>query len=184
MKKRFQDPILHSALFVFGATLLAVACLPEEDKDNRDNGDSGGSLYYSYSYGTTSTSRGNITTADFGPEDIVVSLTHEGLTIQMVEDARELAFGMTQTGDCAGACWSSESCGASPDSASICHDVPPNGLTLVPVSAADQVLPSVTSLVRPELQGSLTFIVDDGAECYTWGHNPAHYVDQFGCTAW
>ena len=172
------DPLLRSTLTVLAATAIAVACLPKED-DTRDEGsDSWGS--YSYYYASSGQR-----SAGFGPEDVTVALTSHGLTLHVVDAPDTMNFGFAQTGDCAaGACWQGESCTSSAVGPALCHEVTNETLRLTLVSAADHVIPSVTTRVAYHQVGVLTFMLDTGEACFTWGHSPEYYADAFGCTVW
>jgi len=178
MKNLFHDSLTRSTLVVLAGTALAIACLPKEDDDD-DGGDSGG--YYSYGY---SSSGQRMEAPGFGPEDVAVSLTREGLVVRLLEPTPGLTMGLAQTGDCDGDCWVAESCTADAIGGAVCHDLSEDGVVLLPVSATDQVLPSHTTRVTPGQQGFLTFMLDDGAQCYTWGHDPTFYAERYGCSVW
>lgn len=176
MHRSPPSTVARPILVALAATLVAVACLPDEDKDERESRDSG--------WGFSTSAGSDDGRGDFGPEDVELVLSRQGLTLKLLDDARALTFGMAQTGGCTDHCWTAESCGITPDGTAICHDVPSTGLSLVPVSTADQVQPSSSTRVRPDLTGQLTFVLDDGTSCWTWGHDPSYYADQLQCTVW
>jgi len=178
IKSLHLDPLLQSTLAVLAATAVAVACLPEED-DTRDEGsDSWGRYTYYYS---TSGQR----SAEFGPEDVTVALTSHGLTLRVVDAPDTMHFGFAQTGDCtAESCWQGESCTSSANGPAVCHEVTGDTLQLTSVSAVDHIMSSSTTRVDIQQLGSLTFLLDTGETCFTWGHAPAYYSDAFGCTVW
>jgi len=185
MKHLFHDNLLRSTVAIISATALAVACLPKEDNNNDEQGESGFYGYSSYSYGTTYSGNARDDSAGFGPADVTVAITDEGLTLRLVDAPSPMTFGYAQTGDCEGdTCWQAESCASNTSGPAVCHDVTSNLLQLAHVSAADHLVPSSTTMVTPGMLGSLTFVLDGGDACYTWGHNPDYYAQNFGCTLW
>jgi hypothetical protein len=184
MKHLLHDNLLRSTVAVLSATALAVACLPKEEKKDDDRGESGFYSYSSYSYGTTySDARGD--SSGFGPADVTVAITDEGVTVRLVDPPSPMTFGFAQTGDCEGdTCWLAESCASNTSGPAVCHDITSTQLQLAHVSAADHLVPSSTTMVTPALLGALTFVLDGGDACYTWGHNPDFYAQTFGCTVW
>ena len=174
-----HDPVVRSTLAVLAATAFAVACLPKEDDSRDDTYDSWGSTYTYYGYAQ----RQN--TQRFGPEDITVNLDANGLTVRVLDAPGDMSFGYAQTGDCTTTtCWQGESCASDTAGPSVCHALTGETLKLTHVTAADHLVPSSTTLVTPDMRGTLTFLLDTGSECFTWGHSPAHYADAFGCTVW
>ncbi len=181
MKHLLHDNLLRSTVAILSATALAVACLPKEENNNNDQGESG---FYSYSYGTTYTDA--VGGPDgFGPENVTVAITDEGLTVRLLEPPSPMTFGFAQTGDCEGdTCWQAESCASNTSGPAVCHEMTSGLLQLAHVSAADHLIPSSTTMVTPDLLGALTFVLDAGETCYTWGHDPGYYAASFGCTVW
>ncbi len=176
MSSFLQDRFYRSSFTVLCATGLAVACLPKEDEDEKnDTGwDSGGGYYGGVEYSEA-----------FGPQDVQVTLSSRGMRVAVVDAPGPMSFGFAQTADCAGdTCWQAESCMPDASGLSICHDLDASKLELVPVAAADHLIPSSTTLVGPGLEGKLTFMLDAGTACYTWGHNPSYYADALGCEVW
>jgi hypothetical protein len=72
----------------------------------------------------------------------------------------------------------------------LCHHIPAEG-TLVLASihpevggSLEQLEEDLTTLITPGLGDGVTFVVlreAGNTPCWTWGHDPQHYMDELGC---
>lgn len=175
-----QDRLWPTTLAVLLGTAMAIACLPKEDDDDDER--DGDSSSYSYRYGSSYSDTEDA--AGFGPEDVTVELHAEGLRLRLVDAPAAFDFGVVQTAGCTDDCWTAESCLPSAHGVSVCHDAGTTGVVLDRVSGTDVLEASRTTRTSSALAEQLTFLLDDGATCYTWGHAPAQVAELLGCTIW
>lgn len=113
------------------------------------------------------------------------------LTISEHADLGPYGFGFAETGNGGGDGWDGEDCieGIS-DSYDICHNVPEDGiLTLTSVhpdegGTIDMLMEDETTLMNGPRAAGLTYVLiraTEDSNCWTWGHNPQHYIDELGC---
>jgi len=103
------------------------------------------------------------------------------------------AFGMAETGNGGGDGWDGEDCipGVN-DDYDICHPVDEDGkLTLTSIhpeegGSLDDLEEGATTLMNKPRAAGITYVLlrqTDDDNCWTWGHNPQHYIDELGCNA-
>ena len=113
------------------------------------------------------------------------------LTISEHADLGPYGFGFAETGNGGGDGWDGEDCiPGVEDDYDLCHEVPEAGvLTLTSVhpdegGSIDDLVESETTLMNGPRAAGLTYVLIRGTEdsnCWTWGHNPQHYIDELGC---
>lgn len=122
-----------------------------------------------------------------GPPEVSLAWDESGVSLTVVGgSARYYALGLAETGSSGG--WYGEDCIAGPGPNSgdydICHDaVSAQGGRLETVRSPDDVLENETTLF-PEViadAGNITYVLYDGANCWTLGHDPSYYIDSLGC---
>ncbi len=113
------------------------------------------------------------------------------VTIAAHAELGPYGFGLVETGNGGGDGWDGEDCieGES-DGYDICHNVPEDGvLTLTSIhpdegGTIDQLEEDLTTLMSGPRAAGLTYILiraTEDANCWTWGHDPQHYIDELGC---
>ena len=113
------------------------------------------------------------------------------VTVSKYADLGPYRFGLAETGNAGGEVWDGEDCifGVL-DGYDLCHDVPADGvLTLTSVhpdegGTIDKLEESVTTIANGPRSPGLTYVLiraSDDPDCWTWGHNPQHYLDALGC---
>ncbi len=170
--------------------VVAAGCLPDSsDKDsgrgrwNRSDWGTSSPYYTTYDwYYYSSSTTGD--TEGFGPEDVTVTLSSTGVQLTLVEAPGPMSFGMIETGLCGEDCWIAEGCVEASGDYAFCHESSETGLTLTLAASPDGVINSETTLVSEAQEGSLTFMLSDGTDCYTWGTTPGYYITALGCTVW
>lgn len=180
------DPLHRSIVLTLVATGFAVSCLPKEDDGRRRFGDTGRgtSGYYSYGYSGYDDYDDYYGYDDsFGPEDVSLSLSSGGVTLTLVNADSGFDFGILESGACGEDCWLAEGCFESTGGYAFCHDAGTTGVSLATVATPDEVVSSATTLFSDSLADAMTYVLDDGSDCYTWGSTPGYYID-YGCTAW
>jgi len=169
---------------------LSSGCLPEDDGKNdqgRIIGSREGTTGYSYGYPGYSYSYYDYTTTDsddFGPANVIVELSADGVVLQIAGNDTPFMFGMIESGVCGDDCWVAEGCYEDVEGMAFCHDAGTTGVTLTRALTVDEVSASETTLFSSEQEGFLTFVLDNGTDCYTWGSTPGYYIDRGGCTVW
>lgn len=93
-------------------------------------------------------------------------------------------FGMAETG-CAdpGACWYSEDCiyGDLTDTWFYCHPTNKNGVSLLYGGDLRALVEgSETVFGGPSFEGTVTYYLEDGGDCWVWGHDTSYYSG-LGC---
>lgn len=113
------------------------------------------------------------------------------LSIEQYAELGPYGFGLAETGNLGGDGWDGEDCieGTS-DGYDLCHNVPADGvLTLTSIhpdegGSIDQLVEDETTLMSGPRGPGLTYVLiraTEDANCWTWGHNPQHYIDELGC---
>ena len=121
------------------------------------------------------------TSSDLTAADLSLELTSTGVSLVLYTAPGPMSFGMVEQGACGEDCWEAESCVASTEGYSVCHDAGTTGVTLTRVSSADEVRASETTLFSDELDSDIGFLLDSGDACFTWGAGESYY-DDLGCT--
>jgi hypothetical protein len=113
------------------------------------------------------------------------------LTISEGADLGPYGFGFAETGNGGGDGWDGEDCiEGTLDDYDICHNVPADGiLTLTSIhpdegGTIDMLVEDETTLMNQPRAAGLTYVLIRATEdtnCWTWGHKPAHYIDELGC---
>jgi hypothetical protein len=113
------------------------------------------------------------------------------LTIAEHADLGPYGFGLAETGNGGGDGWDGEDCiDGVGDGYDICHNVPAGGvLTLASIHPdqggdIDQLFEGETTLMDGPRGPGLTYVLIRNSldsNCWTWGHNPQHYMDELGC---
>jgi hypothetical protein len=129
------------------------------------------------------------------PADATAEWTDSKTLVVTVTEAVEFGpyfFGLAETGNGGGDGWDGEDCipGVN-DDYDICHPVGEDGrLTLTSIhpdeggSIAD-LEEGVTTLMSGPRAAGITYVLvrlSEDENCWTWGHDPQHYVEELGCT--
>ncbi len=115
------------------------------------------------------------------------------VTVTAHADLGPYGFGFAETGNGMDG-WDGEDClEGTKDDYDICHSIPENGvLTLTSIHPEEggmlsQLVEDETTLMNKAREDGITYmILRSDAEsgmmtgCWTWGHNPQHYIDE-GC---
>ncbi len=167
-------PARPLCLVAGAASLLLTACTGDESKSTGTPGTTG------------PTDTGPPPGVGFGPEDVDLTLTATGLTIEIRESSQPFSLGIAPDCDSeAPDCWMAESCVEEKSGYEFCHPLSATGGSLTAVSTPSEVISGGTTLFSSSFEGSLGYalIADDGS-CFTWGSNAAYYVRELGCTDW
>jgi hypothetical protein len=103
------------------------------------------------------------------------------------------AFGLAETGNGGGDGWDGEDCipGVN-DDYDICHPIAEDGkLTLTSIhpdqgGSIDDLEEGVSTLMDEPRADGITYVLlrqTEDDNCWTFGHNPQHYIDELGCNA-
>lgn len=113
------------------------------------------------------------------------------LTITANAEIGPYQFGLAETGNGGGDGWDGEDCiEGVQDDYDLCHAVPAAGtLTLTSVhpdegGTIDDLMAGSTTLMNQARAPGITYVLirdTDDANCWTWGHNPQHYIEELGC---
>jgi len=122
---------------------------------------------------------------EFGPEDVDVTLSSTGVTLEIRDTEEVFFFGMAPNCDSSSSdCWVAESCVEGQGGYEVCHGVSATGATLTKVETPGEVVSGATTLIDNSFEGQLGYVLMNESACYTWGDNKQYYVDALGCTAW
>lgn len=101
-------------------------------------------------------------------------------------------FGLAETGNGEADGWDGEDCIPGViDDYDICHPVGEDGrLTLTSIhpdegGSLDELEEGVTTLMSGPRAAGITYVLvrlSEDENCWTWGHEPQHYIDELGCT--
>lgn len=134
----------------------------------------------------TDTDTGPATNVGFGPEDVDVTISAAGVTIEVRESADPFSFGIAP--DCdpeAPSCWIAESCVDEQSGYEFCHTLSVTGATLSKVGTPGEVVAGVSTLFDNSFTDGLGFVlIAANGDCYTWGDNRDYYISALSCTSW
>ncbi len=182
--------------FLLGCIDLGSEAEPDESERRKDDADSdadGDSDADVYSY-PTGDGRPDTDSADSGSRPsrdtvFTFSWTAEGVTLSVENPTADTYYlGMAETGTGEG--WYGEDCieGGGPNGGvyDICHDsVDARGGELATVTAHYDVVANRTTLFNDTLAaaGVITYVLYDGGDCWTFGHEPSYYSSALGCAS-
>lgn len=166
--------VAHSTGLWLGLVAAFVGC--SEDKESTGILDTGGAS-------DTGTDPG----LGFGPEDVDLTLSANGIAIAIRESEQLFSLGIAPDCDIEDpSCWLAESCLDEQSSYEFCHPLAANGGTLRKVGTPSEITEGANTLFDDSFEGQLGYalIPAEGGECFAWGTNKAYYVNALGCTAW
>jgi hypothetical protein len=134
----------------------------------------------------SATDTGPTTGLGFGPEDVDITLSSAGVTIEIRESAEPFSLGIAP--DCdpeAPSCWIAESCVEEQSGYEFCHGLSVTGATLNKVATPGEVVSGASTLFDNSFTDGLGYaLIAANGDCYTWGENKDYYISALGCTSW
>ena len=110
--------------------------------------------------------------------DFDVAFDRTGVDVVITGGSGNYDFGMAETGSVFPG-WLGEDCLGGVPGYDLCHTNVGDRFRLMSVTSSTTVVPGVSTLFDYLNAGGVTFVVVDGAQCYTKGNDPSYYP---GCT--